>query len=188
VDSADELRYVRQAQAGEGTAFAALVEEYWGRIYRWLYGLTGQPHTAEDLTQETFLKAWAGLPAFVTGQAFKTWLFRIARNCLIDHNRRARARRQASAQCQEIEENRPHEPEPVTNLIEQENQGLLAKACAQLPAIYRAAFFLWTHEELPYAEIARILGITEETARWRVCKARQHLLKRLGSQLDQKTL
>src|ERR1700730_3836832 len=67
---AEEERLIRAAQKGDRPAFAALVEVYWDRLYRWLYHLAHDRHTAEDLTQETFLKAFAGLHGFRAGTNF----------------------------------------------------------------------------------------------------------------------
>ena len=55
-----------------------LVERYWDRLYRWLYHLTHDRHAAEDVAQETFLKAFAKLGTFRAGSNFRAWLFRIA--------------------------------------------------------------------------------------------------------------
>ena len=53
----EEAEWIRAAQAGDKSAFARLIERYWERLYRWLYRMTRDRHAAEDLTQETFLKA-----------------------------------------------------------------------------------------------------------------------------------
>jgi RNA polymerase sigma-70 factor (ECF subfamily) len=76
------------------------------------------------------------------------------------------------------------DPGPVQTLVGQETQTLVRQAVARLPLLFRAPFLLRTQEELSYEEIARILDLTEETVRWRVCKARKLLLKDLGKVLD----
>ena len=88
---AEEERLIRAAQKGDRPAFAALVEHYWDRLYRWLYRMTHDRHAAEDLTQETFLKAFAGLNRFQAGTNFAAWLFRIAHNNFAN-GRRAKGR------------------------------------------------------------------------------------------------
>ncbi len=88
---AEEERLIRAAQKGDRPAFAALIEAYWDRLYRWLYHLAHDRHAAEDLTQETFLKAFAGLHRFRAGTNFAAWLFRIAHNNFANQ-RRATAR------------------------------------------------------------------------------------------------
>ena len=92
----EEERLIRAAQKGDRPAFAALVEGYWDRLYRWLYHLAHDRHTAEDLAQETFLKAFAGLHRFRAGTNFAAWLFRIAHNNFANR-RRATAR--AASRC-----------------------------------------------------------------------------------------
>ena len=78
---------VQAAQAGEHQAQAALVERCWDRLHRWLYHLTHDAHAAEDLTQDTFLKAFANLKRFRPGSNFAAWLFRIAHNNFANHYR-----------------------------------------------------------------------------------------------------
>ena len=73
----DEHALVRQAQQGDRQAFAVLVKQYWDRLYRWMYHLTHNRHAAEDLVQETLLKAMAGLTGFRTGSNFQAWLLSV---------------------------------------------------------------------------------------------------------------
>lgn len=181
VQHPEEQLWVRQAQAGDRQAFAALVDRYWVRIHHWLYGLTRNPHLAEDLTQEVFLKAWSGLPGLQEVATFRPWLFCIARNCLTNTRRGPRG----SPVHQLPETMSSGNPGPAEEAMVREGQALLAAACERLPVLFRAAFLLWTQEDMGYPEIAQSLGLTEETARWRVCKARQFLLKELESYLDQ---
>jgi RNA polymerase sigma-70 factor, ECF subfamily len=178
----DEEQWVRQARAGDRTAFAALVERYWSPVHRWLYGLTHSCHSAEDLTQETFLKAWTALPSLQGSASFRPWLFRIARNCLVDSRRGARA-----TPMEPLPGAIPGaEPGPLATAVGRESLALVQKACDRLPVHLRSALLLWTQEGLTYPEIAEALEITEETARWRVCRARQLLLRQLGPHLDKK--
>src|SRR2546429_6986616 len=85
---AEEHALVASAQRGDRPAFAVLVERYWERLYRWLYHLTHNRHAAEDLSQEAFLKALAGLESFRDGSNFKAWLFRIAYNGFVNQARK----------------------------------------------------------------------------------------------------
>ena len=175
-----EQRSIRLAQAGDPQAFASLVDRYWDRIYRWLYGLTRSSHTAEDLTQEAFLKAWKAIGTFQAGTNFRSWLFRIARNCLID-NRRDRAAQAAGPLPDRVAAN---EPGPVADAVGRESVRRIEEACAKLPEALCEVFLLRIQASLSFAEIADVLGITPETCRWRMFKARQLLLKELGPHLD----
>jgi RNA polymerase sigma-70 factor (ECF subfamily) len=176
-----EQAWVERAQRGDRDAFAALVERYWSRVQRWLHRLTCCSHAAEDLTQEVFLKAWRALASLRAGVSFRGWVFRIARNCFLDRQR-------AQARALPVQPLPPtavvQTPGPVATVLHREGQALLQEACDRLPFNFRAAFLLWTGEGLSYAEIAQALGGTEETARWRVFKARHLLAKQLRSYLD----
>jgi RNA polymerase sigma-70 factor, ECF subfamily len=171
----EEPALVRDAQRGDRQAAAALVERYWERLYRWLYHLTHDRHTAEDLAQETFLKALAHLQTFRAGTNFRAWLFRIAHNNWANHARgSARTRHPVPDDLASREES------PEDQAVSREALEQLGRAVGQLPPEFRAAFLLRVEEGLSFRQIAQVLGLTEETARWRVFKARHKLLSVLA--------
>lgn len=175
----DEDEQIRRAQKGSREAFAVLVEHYWDRLYRWLHHLTHDRHSAEDVAQEAFLKAFAKLNSFRPGTSFQAWLFRIAHNHLANQRRAARRARHPFPD---------HVPAldagPDVDAMSREALQLLARAVGRLPRDFRAAFLLRAEEDLSFREIAEALGVTEETARWRVFKARQKLMEALAPHLD----
>jgi RNA polymerase sigma-70 factor (ECF subfamily) len=173
----EEDRLIVQAREGDRPAFAALVERYWDRLYRWLYHLTRDRHAAEDLVQETLLKAFAGLRRFQPGTNFGAWLFRIGHNNFANHYRAAVRRREPLP---EDLPSRDHGPEVEAQ--SRETREALAQAIAKLPTEFRAALLLRVEEGLSFRQIAEVLELTEETARWRVFKARQKLLSMLAPQ------
>jgi RNA polymerase sigma-70 factor (ECF subfamily) len=176
---ADEHVLIRRAQGGEREALAVLVELYWDRLYRWLCHLTHNRHAAEDLAQEAFCKALAALASFRAGTNFQAWLFRIAHNAFANHVRGKRRTRQP------VSDDLPSPEEgPVALAISKEMMLLLARAVGRLPGDYRAAFLLRVEENMSFQAIAQVLEITEETARWRVFKARQKLMDVLAPQLE----
>lgn len=175
----DEKGLIKRAQKGERRAFSVLVEHYWHRLYRWLYHLTHDEHTAEDLAQESFLKAFSGLARFRAGTNFQAWLFRIAHNSWVNHQRpKMKARQTLPSDLVGSEES----PEEAT--LTREALQLLARAVGRLPRDFRGAFLLRAEEGLTFKEIADVTETTEETARWRVFKARQKLLEILGPHLQ----
>jgi RNA polymerase sigma-70 factor (ECF subfamily) len=170
---------IQQAQTGDRSAFAQLIEAYWDRLYRWLYRLCHDRHLAEDLTQEAFLRALSSLSSFRVGGSFQAWLFRIAYNHFLNQRREGRRVRIA------FPEELPSDAEgPAEQVLSREALQLLARAVGRLPTEFRAAFLLRVETDLSFREIADILQITEETARWRVFKARQKLMETLAPQLD----
>src|SRR5437016_778252 len=170
---------IHSAQQGDRQAFAVLVERHWDRLFRWLYHLTHHRHSAEDLAQETFLKALAHLERFRLGSNFHAWLFRIAYNTFVNQWRGEERARQVISQRPAV-----HAEGPLEQVLNRESLQLLARAVGRLPPDFRSAFLLRAEQGLSFAEIAGVLGIKEETARWRVFKARQKLMKVLAPQLD----
>lgn len=175
----EEAEWIRAAQSGDRDGFNRLVERYWDRLYRWLYRMTHDRHTAEDLTQETFLKALGAVHSFRPGSNFRAWVFTIGHNNLVNQKR---SERRTKHQLPE------DAAAPEMNGVETttENREVLEvvnKAVAELPADFRAALLLRVQEGLSFREVAKILGTTEETARWRVFKARQKLMKVLSPEL-----
>jgi len=174
----DEADLVRSAQAGDKAAFATIVERYWDRLYRWLCRLTRDASTAEDITQETFLKAFPAIQRFQAGSNLKAWLFRIAHNNFVNQRRAIRHNRVPMVP--EIAEDRNG---PVGDALSKEAMLLIAEAVAKLPSDFRGALVLRIEERLSFRDIAEVMGITEETARWRVFKARQKLMGLLSPDL-----
>jgi RNA polymerase sigma-70 factor (ECF subfamily) len=173
----EEDRLIVQARAGDRPAFAGLVERYWDRLYRWLYHLTRDRHAAEDLVQETLLKAFAGLKRFQPGTKFSAWLFRIAHNNFANYYRLAQRRREA------LPKDLPARGQgPCEQAQSHEAQETLTRAIQRLPHEFRAALLLRIEEGLSFRQIAEVLELTEETARWRVFKARHKLLHLLEPQ------
>ncbi len=175
----EESEWIAAAQAGDRRAFGRLVEKYWDRLYRWLYHLTRDRHQAEDLVQETFLKVLAALDSFRPGSNFRAWLFRIGHNNFVNLKR---AERRA---CHPLPDDSAGPPAAAPQDVAADREALrvVAKAVAELPVEFRAALMLRADEGLSFREVAAVLKITEETARWRVFKARQKLMKVLAPEL-----
>jgi RNA polymerase sigma-70 factor, ECF subfamily len=174
-----ESEWIQAAQAGDRRAFARLVEAYWDRLHRWLYHLTRDRHQAEDLVQETFLKALAALGSFRPGSNFRAWLFRIGHNNFVNLKRGEKRTKHPLPE----DAPAPAAAGPIDALADREAVTVVAKAVGELPVEFRAALLLHTQEGLSYREVAAILRTTEETARWRVFKARQKLMKVIAPEL-----
>jgi RNA polymerase sigma-70 factor (ECF subfamily) len=176
----EEPEWITAAQQGDRSAFARLVEAYWDRLYRWLYQLTRDRHRAEDLTQETFLKALAAVGSFRPGSNFRAWLFRIGHNNFVNLKRAEKRTARGSA------DDHPTidpVPGPGESAADREAVERVAAAVADLPTDFRMALLLRADAGMSFREVAAVLKITEETARWRVFKARQKLLQVLSPEL-----
>jgi len=172
---------VREARTGDREAFCHLVDLYWDRIRRWVFALTHHAQEAEDLTQDVFLKAWVNLKTLEEDGYFRAWLFRIARNLAFDQRKRRPLPVTGGVP---VEALTAREGDPLDSVLSDEAEEMLQAACNKLPDKYRIAYLLWAQERLPFAELAEILGISEVNARWRVCQARQSLLRELAPLLE----
>ncbi|MBN9120588.1 MAG: sigma-70 family RNA polymerase sigma factor [Planctomycetes bacterium] len=175
----EEAEWIRDAQAGDRSAFARLIERYWDRLYRWLYHLTRDRHAAEDLTQETFLRALAAVKSFRPGSNFRAWVFRIGHNNFVNQKRAERRTKH------QLPDDAPAPEVGSAESVAENREALetVHRAVADLPVDFRKALMLRVDEGLSFREVAEVLGTTEETARWRVFKARQKLMKVLSPEL-----
>lgn len=169
-----------QALAGSQSAFEQIVRRYQRPVITLIARMTGDMALAEDLAQDTFIKAFRGLSGFDTTRRLSSWLFRIAHNTAIDALRRARPR-QAAGQPDSLngtpeEPAAPAAPDPV----EREALGrAIETAMEGLRPEFRAAITLRYDEGLSFEEVGQVLGIPEATARSHVFRARRELSRLL---------
>jgi RNA polymerase sigma-70 factor, ECF subfamily len=174
-----EARLVAQALAGSQAAVAQIVRQYQRPVIRLIARMTGDPALAEDLAQETFVKAFRSLAAFDTTRRLSSWLFRIAHNTALDALRRARP------PVVPLDTGSGDWPEdavapPVPDPVEQQAlRAALDAALSNVRPEYRAAIALRYDEGLSFDEIGQILRIPEATARSHVHRARKELLAQL---------
>ena len=147
----------------------ALVREHADRVYRLAYRLSGNRVDAEDLTQETFVRVFQALPNFRPG-TFEGWLHRITTNLFLDMVRR---RRRISLFALP-EDDRLAAPSPGADqaYLERHLDADIQQALDGLPVAFRAAVVLHDLDQLPYQEIALILGIKVATVRTRIHRGR----------------
>jgi len=179
----DDQALVRRCLCGDVSAFAELVTRYTAPIYNLAYRLTNDRAEAENVTQETFLRAYVALPRSRTDLAFKPWLFQIAVNLCRDLARKKRPA--AFSELATEAEPAPEEaiedesPLPLDQVEERELRQALARAVADLPEIYRAVVTLRYTEELSYEDIATILQLPTNTVRTHLFRAKVMLRKSL---------
>ena len=148
--------------------------EHWDAVFAMLYRLCGNRHEAEDLTQETFLRAGSRHASFEGGTNIRAWLMRIAVNAHVDGRRRRRV-----ARTDLLEDAPSPVPDPGDRVAGDELARAIEAALTELPETARIVFLLRTRESMSFAEIAVVIETSEATARWHMLQARRELLKRL---------
>jgi RNA polymerase sigma-70 factor (ECF subfamily) len=173
---------VARAKAGDREAFRALVERHSRNVFRLAFRMTGNEEDAEDVVQETFLKAYRNLPRFAGQSEFSTWLHRIAANCAVDSLRR-RVSRQMQERPLEASalEAAATDPTPERTLSGSEIHQRVALSLEGLSAMERAAFVLRHFEGRTIAEIGKTLGVRSGAAKNCVFRAVAKLRRDLGS-------
>lgn len=174
-DSVPGADHFRRAQSGCPEAFAALVDEYGPRILRYLRHWTGNEEDAEDLTQETFLKAYRGLGRCSHARALSGWLFTIARRTALNFQR---ARHCRPWPCLELP---PELEEPSRDQSGTELGDRVWETARMLSQEYFEVLWLRYAEDLSVAETARVLGVSALNVRVRLHRARRQLRGQLES-------
>lgn len=183
----DDSALVTEAKAGSYPAFEELVNRYEKKIYRLGLNITGSPEDAEDVLQETFLKAFQHLPEFREDARFYTWLVRIGVNEGLMKLRKRRADKTVTMEDQVDDEGTvmPREftdwkPNPEQLLAQSELASILNGAAQSLPPTFRTVFHLRDVEGLSTAETAEMLGLTESAVKARLFRARLQLREDLS--------
>ena len=175
-------RLVAEAQAGNRDAFGQIFDEYHQPIYRFVVSRVGRPSDAEDLTQLIFVKALEALPRYTArGIPFGGWLFRLARNAVIDHVRTRRDHLELTAEIQ-----RPTEdagPEATAAL--RQDLDAVARALDALTDEQREVIQLRFFAGLSAREAAEAMGKQEGTIRGLQFRAIASLRRELGMQLSE---
>jgi RNA polymerase sigma-70 factor, ECF subfamily len=169
----DSRACIHAAQAGCTEAVGVLVETYGARILNYLCQLTGNRHDAEDLTQDTFLKAHRGLGTVRNPDAFVGWLFTIARRTALNHFRATRLTEELPAEIP------LHGADPASLTAERDERDELWNVAHTLKREYFEVLWLRYAEGLSIPEIARVLQRTALHVRVRLHRARHLLARRL---------
>jgi RNA polymerase sigma-70 factor (ECF subfamily) len=183
----DEAQAVTRARGGDNEAFRFLVERHSRDVFRLAFRMTGNEHDAEDVVQETFLKAYRKLSAFEERAQFGSWVHRIAANCAYDLLR-ARVRHDERLERTEGPDGdrtltvAADDPSPERLLAGREVRRRLRAALARMSALERSAFTLRHVEGMSIAEISRALDLDASAAKQSVFRAVRKLRMALGEQ------
>jgi RNA polymerase sigma-70 factor, ECF subfamily len=172
----DEAEWIDRCRAGDPEAFEPLVERYQRMVHSLTYRMTGSMAEADDLAQETFLRAYRSLDRFHGRAAFSTWLGRIAINLCLNWNHRARRCHQLQEQWAEEQELSGRE----SNTRQTEALDHVEQAVLRLPVKQRAALILTVYQGLNHAAAGKALGCSETTVSWRLFAARRKLRRWLN--------
>lgn len=190
-DATDEMLMVRY-QRGDREAFAELVRRYQRPVYNFVIRQVRHPGTAEDVTQEVFVRVVQNAAEFKHEARFTTWLYTIARNLCIDHLRKQSHRRHPSLDqpAGGASEGRPlgdniADAHPSTDVeraaAASEVQACIVRAVEGLPEEQREVFLLREVANLPFKEIAEVTGAGENTVKSRM----RYALDRLQAALSE---
>jgi RNA polymerase sigma-70 factor (ECF subfamily) len=180
--SGDEDALVRSAQAGDPRAFAELVRLHRRSVYRICYGITRRHEDADDLAQETFLRAHRAFSRFRAGEPLMPWLARIAINQAYSLFRHRKRRPETSLEpLVEAGEQWGVDDDPADHAVSAESRRLVAAAFDRLGLEHRAVLALRVEHEMSYEDIARTLNVPIGTVMSRLARARAELKKHLQS-------
>ena len=175
-------------QAGDRAEFARFVDAYSGQVYRLALKMLQNPQDAEDILQETFIKAYKALPKFEGRSSLSTWLYRIATNEALMFLRKKRPVQVSVDQPIENDEGdeRPRQIIdwcclPENELMSTEGRANLDHSVEKLPDSLRAVFLLRDIEGLSTRETAEVLDISESAVKTRLSRARFRLRELLSA-------
>lgn len=174
MDATESAAVLARARQGDDEAFRALVERHSRSVFRLAFRMTGNEQDAEDVVQESFLRAYKQLDRFESRANFGTWLYRITANCSVDLMRSKQARHdQSRGESLDAAEQMPAGdlPSPQRLAESAEIQARVQDALGELSPLERAAFTLRHYEGRSIDEISATLGLGTSAAKHSVFRA-----------------
>ena len=159
----EDAALVEAFRRGEESAFTALVIKYRETVYRIARRMVANHEDGADITQEVFIRAHRALPRFDGRSQLRTWLYRITVNLCLDFQERRR--RHTWLDLEEVTQEAPAEMGPAYQAEARATREVIARAVAALPPRQQAMVALRLYQDLPYGEIARIMGCSEGTVK-----------------------
>ncbi len=174
-----DAELAQRAIRGQQDAARQLVERFERPVFNLIVRMVRDPGVAEELAQDTFVKAFAHLRSYEPGRKFSSWIFRIAHNTTIDYLRRpdrlVASLDDEDGEASELRVLASPDPGPFAVTERNELATLVEQAMGRLRPDYRAALTLRYQEELSYEEIAEILGLPLVTVKSNIHRARAEL-------------
>ncbi len=185
----NEAQLVDAAKKGDKKAFEQLVEAHSKKIYHTALHLIADPDEAEDLTQETFVKAYRAIGRFDGRSSFMTWIYRILVNLSLNRRREMQRTRPGKMQDPKVQKFvldriRPDEDDPEKQTANRRAIAKLIEALDGMSEVLRTTLILVVFENVDYRQASEILGCSEGTVAWRVFRAREILREKLEGHLS----
>ena len=174
----DEKQIIERAKGGEAEAFGQLYDHYLPKIYRFVLLKVSHREEAEDLTHQSFLKAWESITGYVDqGFPFGSWLYQISRNTVIDHYRSS-SKDKAQLNVEDVAELISDDSEPLDKSVDKKLAlGKIAQALKELKDIEQDVIIMRFVDDLPHEEVARVLEKSEGAVKLIQYRAIQSLKK-----------
>jgi RNA polymerase sigma-70 factor (ECF subfamily) len=181
---------VARVRAGESELFRVLVERHSRKVFSLAYRMTGNESDAEDIVQDTFLKAYRQLARFESRSEFGTWLYRIGANCALDSLRSRKSRDEVvetvdDKQAPILDSLPAKGPLPDSLTYDSEVRQKVGAALALLTAAERAAFVLRHYQGMSIAEIGKTMGLKDNATKNTIFRAVQKLRNTLEPILNE---
>lgn len=184
---------VIQAKSGNKDAFARIVERYYKHILNFIFHFLGDEKLAQDLSQECFLKLFQKIGSFRGESKLKTFIYSIAKNLCFEYHRKAKGQPnlvklfEFNSDPGEVKDSKREvmvdlASDPLDDMIKKETLSLIFKAISSLPLEQRAVFILSEQQNLPYADIAKILKCpigTVASRKWQAVRSLRERLKKI---------
>lgn len=174
----DDARLAKRVKKGDNDAFSVLVDKYQRPIFSFIYNFFRDYSICEDITQETFLRAYRFIRTYNPKKKFSTWLFAIAKNLCIDEKRkRDKARTVPIETVSELKVVNPagEKSDPETVFFELTSANIVKELIARLPENYRTAIILFYFNELSYEEISETMGLSMANTKIILFRAKKRL-------------
>lgn len=176
----NENALISEILNGNTQLFGQLVNAYQRKVFSTCMGFVHHHEDAQDLAQEVFVKAFKGLPTFKGNASFSTWIYRIAVNSCLAHLRKQSRTRffpflsMGVERPETVDNNTPHQQAEINELQKQ-----LKESIDSLPENQRIAFVLSKYDDMPQAEIATVMMLTEGAVESLLQRAKKNLRKKL---------
>lgn len=183
--SRDDQELIVNYLQGQDEALAYLIERHLHPVYRFVFGLVGEQKTAEDLTQDIFVKVWKKIKTYNKKYSFKTWLYTIARNTVFDHFRQTKEIPFSDFE-DEVGDNPlidsliDESPLVEQVLSKMEDIASFNKILMEIPALYREVLLLKYNNDMSIGEISALLKRPFETVKSQERRGLLHLKKILS--------